>query len=479
MSDRQRTGRTDGPKPPDEHLPENGQLGLFADPPGGANREALATDAAARALAQTEFERPLLVEAGAGTGKTTTLTARILAWSLGPGWERGSVRVAEREAAARPLATPTLPDPEAVAAEVLSRVVAITFTEAAAAEMASRIGEALAELAAGDETPPWLLAEALPAAPERAARARSLLGALDHLVVRTIHAFCRSLLAAHPLEAGLHPEIQVDADGFRIEEIAREVVEERLRTGYGALDDGGDDDLLALAARSIGPAELVGAVVDALVRVGLRPQDLEESPFSADRAAALRRELAAAVDRFQETAGGRLDGLARAKKTGEVLDAVRATGRAAAHGADGESGAFEALCAGVATAWDDGKDSLRTRLKDWARGRFNKTEGGALAEDGPPAETVAAAAAALLALVDRLRSLDPELLERGPPRPRPAPRRRPPPHAPRRPRHLPRPARRGPRPARPAPGRGAAARGAGSTSSWSTSSRTPTGSRWR
>jgi len=440
----------DAPESPDTRPPENGQLGLFGDPPAvpgpadeadgtdptgeigstgaqagspppaasaqgrrdGANREALAADAAARALAQTEFERPLLVEAGAGTGKTTTLTARILAWSLGPGWKKGTARVAEREAAARPLATPTAPDSEAVAAEVLSRVVAITFTEAAAAEMASRMGEALAKLAAGDETPPWLLADALPAAPERAARARSLLGALDHLVVRTIHAFCRSLLAAHPLEAGLHPELQVDADGFRIEEIAREVVEGRLRTGYGAPEDGGDDDLLALAARSIGPAELVGAVVDALVRVGLRPQDLADSPFSPERAAALRRELAAAVDGFEEAAGGRLDGLARAKKTGEVLDAVRATGRAAAHEADGESGAFEALCTAVATAWDDGRDSLRNRLKDWARGRFNKTEGGALAEDGAPAETVASAAAALLALVDRLRSLDPELLER-------------------------------------------------------------------
>ena len=45
-------------------------------------------DARARNLAQREFDRPLVVEAGAGTGKTTALVARVLAWSFGPGWDR-------------------------------------------------------------------------------------------------------------------------------------------------------------------------------------------------------------------------------------------------------------------------------------------------------------------------------------------------------------------------------------------------------
>ena len=44
-------------------------------------------DARARVLAQREFTRPVVVEAGAGTGKTTALVARVLAWSFGPGWD--------------------------------------------------------------------------------------------------------------------------------------------------------------------------------------------------------------------------------------------------------------------------------------------------------------------------------------------------------------------------------------------------------
>src|SRR5512145_3234968 len=92
-------------------------------------------DLEARLVAQREFRRPLMVEAGAGTGKTAALVARILAWSLGPGWERAAA--AEGDSA----------DP--IAARTLRGIVAITFTEAAAAEMATRFAEALEELASG------------------------------------------------------------------------------------------------------------------------------------------------------------------------------------------------------------------------------------------------------------------------------------------------------------------------------------------
>ncbi|MEM7248499.1 MAG: UvrD-helicase domain-containing protein, partial [Acidobacteriota bacterium] len=57
------------------------------------------SDARARRLACTEFERPLVVEAGAGTGKTATLTARALAWCVGPGWERQRGDAAARASA--------------------------------------------------------------------------------------------------------------------------------------------------------------------------------------------------------------------------------------------------------------------------------------------------------------------------------------------------------------------------------------------
>ena len=54
-------------------------------------------DARARNLAQREFDRALVVEAGAGTGKTTALVARVLAWSFGPGWERATAAAASTD----------------------------------------------------------------------------------------------------------------------------------------------------------------------------------------------------------------------------------------------------------------------------------------------------------------------------------------------------------------------------------------------
>ena len=81
------------------------------------------SDAEARALARREFERPVVLEAGAGTGKTAILVARILNWCLDRGWERAAA------------AAPDGAGPSQVAARVLEGVVAITFTEAAASEI--------------------------------------------------------------------------------------------------------------------------------------------------------------------------------------------------------------------------------------------------------------------------------------------------------------------------------------------------------
>src|SRR4051794_25895532 len=129
-----------------------------------------AADRAARRAAQTRFDRPLVLQAGAGTGKTTTLIGRLLAWTLGEGWERAARRLAERQTARR-----EDDGPDRVAAEVLGRVVAITFTEAAAAEMAGRAARELAALAAGAEAPDWLEPSVLPPAGELPSRARALL----------------------------------------------------------------------------------------------------------------------------------------------------------------------------------------------------------------------------------------------------------------------------------------------------------------
>src|SRR5947199_7069759 len=240
----------------------------------------LVEDRAARRAAQTRFDVPLVLQAGAGTGKTTTLIGRLLAWTLGEGWERAARRLSERSTG-----RPRDEGPDRVAAEALGRVLAITFTEAAAAEMAGRAARELASLASGGEAPDWLEASILPPNPERSRRARALLGTLDHLAVRTIHAFCRGLLADYPLEARVHPDLTVDADGRLLEEVVRETVEDALRDGYG---DPGDPHLLALAILGFGPPEIVEAL-GPLLQAGLPAAIPSEDPFRPEALADSRR----------------------------------------------------------------------------------------------------------------------------------------------------------------------------------------------
>jgi ATP-dependent helicase/nuclease subunit A len=114
----------------------------------------LPADADVRKRLREDFETTFFVEAGAGTGKTTTLVDRIVAL-VGAG----------------KLKTPEL--------------VAITFTEAAAAELRARVREGLEKAGL----------------PETAAAAASL----EEASIDTIHSFAAALLRTYPLEAGLPP----------------------------------------------------------------------------------------------------------------------------------------------------------------------------------------------------------------------------------------------------------------------------------
>ncbi|MFL6194453.1 MAG: UvrD-helicase domain-containing protein [Thermoanaerobaculia bacterium] len=269
----------------------------------------LQADRAARKAAQTRFDIPLVLQAGAGTGKTTTLIGRLLSWSLGAGWERSAERLAGRKDLG----------PDRIAAETLGRVVAITFTEAAAAEMAGRAARELSALASGGEAPDWLEASVLPAAEERARRARALLGTLDHLAVRTIHAFCRGLLADHPLEARVHPDLTVDADGLLVEEVVRDTVEDALREGYG---DPGDPNLLMLAARGFGPPEIVEALTS-LLHGGLPAALLAEDPFRPEALGDFRGRLSGACEAVHRLTAPRLSG-SRARNARKIVEALAA-----------------------------------------------------------------------------------------------------------------------------------------------------------
>jgi ATP-dependent helicase/nuclease subunit A len=119
-------------------------------------------DAEARTRLRTELDTTFFVEAGAGTGKTTALVSRIV--------ELVALRDLQME-----------------------RLAAITFTEAAAAELRDRIRQDL-EKAAVSRTDR-----------QQKARCEQASHEVDLASIQTIHAFAGSLLRTYPLEAHLPP----------------------------------------------------------------------------------------------------------------------------------------------------------------------------------------------------------------------------------------------------------------------------------
>lgn len=339
----------------------------------------LERDRAARLAAQRLFDRPLVLEAGAGTGKTTTLIARLLAWALGAGWDKAAKRLSAQQVGA---------SAERIAAAVWKGVVAITFTEAAAAEMAERAARELGRLAGGQEPPEWLDAGVLPGKEERTARTLALLATLDHLTVRTIHAYCLRLLTDAPLEAGVHPELTVDADGLLVEEVVRETVETALATAYG---EPGNPNLLWLAARGFGPPEIFDALVT-LTATGLPAAALDEDPLRPAAVAALRERLAEACGAVHGLVAPRLAGgrLKNARALAEALAATR-----------------ERLSRGD-PPWEAAQfpENLFDHLKKWTRG----LEGTELSLFGEVQGELQAAARRLADLLRHVSEIDPDLL---------------------------------------------------------------------
>jgi len=333
---------------------------------------AVQADQRARERAQQEFHEPLLFEAGAGTGKTGVLVARIVVWCLGPGWEHNAARLAEPGRA--------LLD-ERIASETLRRVVAITFTEAAAAEMATRVSAALRAIEEG-ELPVSVDAQALPADLElRRARARLLLGALDQLGVRTIHAFCRRLLAAHPLEAGLHPRFEVDADGQIQAEVAREVLEASLPEAWGEPPDTRHQ---TLASAGLGPADLETALV-ALLGEGVVPEELSD-PLRPESLRAFVGSLQERFDAFLGCEAGRLAALSgRARNVAESAARVAGLHASLIRVSPAEPASLEEFL-------DELREELpglQYHLKKWEKGDFGKQGGADLGDDAPAVATAA------------------------------------------------------------------------------------------
>ncbi len=351
-------------------------------------------DRRAREEAQLRFDRPLVLEAGAGTGKTAVLVARIVVWCLGPGWERAEARLAGRSGPAAPARA------EQVAAEVLRGVVAITFTEAAAAEMASRVAEALLDLRGGG-LPQGFLERALPPPLMRHPRIEALVGALDQLAVRTIHAACRRWLAAHAVDAGLRPGFEVDADGQQQAEAAREALEALLPRAFG---ESFDPDFGVLTDAGLGPRDVEEALITLLAE-GAAPDDLAGEPITPDALATLAARLRDAVDRFLAVEAGRLAGLGgKAPAVTRTMERLLATRAALEGDPPGDAEGWQPLRQALAALWPGAPKDMG-RLIAWAKGDFP-----ARAELGDDAEALQGLAAPLLHGLRHVLRFDPVLL---------------------------------------------------------------------
>ncbi len=354
-----------------------------------------AEDAGARRAAQCEFSRPLLLEAGAGTGKTTALVARVVAWAVGEGWRQASLdtRAAWGWGGGGS-------EVSRVAARVMDGIVAVTFTEAAAAQMARRVGEVLVLLSRGEPVA-FLDGEILHAEGEvLAERAAALVERLDRLQVTTIHSYCRRLLASWPYEARLHPEFSVDADESATRRAVQLAVERVLRQEFAS---DRRDDLLALAAAGNGGAELVEAAA-AMVRAAMPAAALADDPYSLGVVRALRDELEREVAAFVAGAGAALAAGARGKAARQVLTALADLRQALERVGPVESVGVAPVRDAVAACTDGG---VQTRLEKWADGEFTASEAEAL---GEAASSAAAAAARLVSVLARVAAADAELL---------------------------------------------------------------------
>jgi ATP-dependent helicase/nuclease subunit A len=128
------------------------------------------SDQASRSRIENELESTFFVEAGAGTGKTRELVQRIV----------NLVKEGRAE---------------------IGRIAAITFSEAAAAELKDRVRFELEKhsLSPGlDDV--------------QRARCRAAVAGMDNAAIQTLHAFASSILREKPFEAGLPPNFQVLAD---------------------------------------------------------------------------------------------------------------------------------------------------------------------------------------------------------------------------------------------------------------------------
>ena len=231
------------------------------------------------------LDRPLFVSAGAGSGKTFTLTRRIV-YALSP--ESGPF------------------------VEHLDQVLAITFTKDAAAEIRDRVRRALIDEGMDEE--------AL---------------TVDDAWISTIHGMCSRILRAHALELGIDPEFTVLTDTDELMDQAVEHVLARATAPDAAPE-------LAASLKSLyawypmagegGPFG-AGTTIKGLVRDLLELSSQLPGGMDDVHVARGQADTSALADAYRSALGASKAATEKAQVALDAIDAFEASGKAMADAA--------------------------------------------------------------------------------------------------------------------------------------------------
>lgn len=225
------------------------------------------------------LDRPLFVSAGAGSGKTFTLTRRIV-YALSP--ESGPF------------------------VEHLDQVLAITFTKDAAAEIRDRVRRALIEEGMDEE--------AL---------------TVDDAWISTIHGMCSRILRAHALELGIDPEFTVLTD---TDELMDQAVEHVL--GRATAPDAAPELAASLKAlytwypmAGEGGTFGAGTTIKGLVRDLLELSSQLPGGMDDVRVARGQADTSALADAYRAALGASKATTEKAQVALDAIDAFEASGK--------------------------------------------------------------------------------------------------------------------------------------------------------
>ncbi|HEX3088020.1 MAG TPA: UvrD-helicase domain-containing protein, partial [Ilumatobacteraceae bacterium] len=226
---------------------------------------------------QAHPDRSMAVSAGAGSGKTTSLVARVAALMAMPGVEP-------------------------------SQLVVITFTEKAAREVSHRLRQHLSGTVA-----------------------------LDEAFIGTIHGFCQSLLRRYPIEAGLPPKFTT-ADELTSGAMADERAEQAVQTLYDAAEKKAAIEEALMVLASFGAMGFLADLVKAIDNDWLRFASMDSRrpmSMSAARSTVMRMLDEVSVDARYADATPRMQtkvdaAVVEAKTALEFVDSIPALANAAA-----------------------------------------------------------------------------------------------------------------------------------------------------